>query len=153
MPCRACLKRGRGRIELRTRDLAERLGTRQLVPAGEIFGESTKNTPHAMLSRYRAKLRNKVGPETVVEVPCYRMPPGQQPPPDECYRLQAAYSTLAASSGAMVPKDTLAKIWPRGGSDGDVWSLVYDLKARGLIIESTNALLQCSTHAVCRAIR
>jgi hypothetical protein len=101
------------------------------VPDEQIFGDSTRNTAHAQLSRVKKKIETE-GSYTVKRLQCYRLDRCELPAGLE--RFPVLYEFAAALNGSTaLSKDQIAgQVWQcgdYGGGDTDVWNVVYRLRS------------------------
>jgi hypothetical protein len=97
------------------------------VPGSQLFGDSTKSTPHVQYGRAKKKFENE-GDQTYGRVPCYRLDPVPVPEGLEkspvSYRL---FTTLNGSTAQSIDQ-LLEKVWNYDGSNSDVTSGIYRLR-------------------------
>jgi hypothetical protein len=111
----------------RQSDIEKTLRSGEAVPDGEIFGDSTRSTPHVQLNRIKKKFETE-GDNTVVRLQCYRLDQCRLPAGLKRSPVLYRFATTLKNSTAL-SKDQLAeRVWPYGAGDTDVWNAVDRLR-------------------------
>jgi hypothetical protein len=97
------------------------------VPGSQLFGDSTKSTPHVQLSREKKKIERE-SENTYGRVQCYRLDP--VPVPEGLEKCPALYPLFTALNGSTAQSrdQLLEKAWGSGGTINDVTNGIYRLR-------------------------
>jgi hypothetical protein len=101
------------------------------VPDEQIFGDSTRNTARAQLSRVKKKIEME-GDYTVTRLQCYRLEPCKLPAGlKKSFPVLYEFANTLNGSTALSMDQIARRVWQcgdRGGGDGDVWDGVCRLR-------------------------
>jgi hypothetical protein len=110
---------------VRQSDIEKVLESGEPVPDEQIFGSSTRSTPHVQLARAKKKFERE-GNNTVVRLQCYRLPQCELPEGLEDSPVLYQFATVLNDSTALSKNQLAERVWPYAG-DTDVWNAVYRL--------------------------